>query len=188
MKMDFKTIDEIKDHLNNIGFFIAIENGHEPVFKTGDNPRSIRKITPIQEERLVNFILSNISNPYISIENNNIRPLARRVNYNIINEYRKEELRINKLENLHNTLNNVDYFYCSDNNNYYKVDDNETNKTGLFLIDKNLIPENKEIHVLNHSFNYIEEAFNFNGASNEFKKDYEKQVHEFNQISISTFR
>lgn len=186
--MEFKTIDDIKEHLNSIGFFIAFERGSEPVFKTGDNPRNFRRITPIEEERLINFIINNISNPFISIENNNIRPLARRINYNIINDYRKEQIRIDKLKKLHDKLNNVAYIYCSDNNNYYKVNDDETNKTGLFLIDKNLIPDHMEVYVCNHSFNYINEAFNFNGATNEFEEDYKKQVDEFNKIGVMSFK
>lgn len=188
VNLEFKTKKDINKFLNDNGIFLRQLNGGYKLFiKHSDNPESCLELREEQERRLVRFITSNTSNPYIDFNNdtNNIRIYATEIDYDILRNYQKENNSISKIKQLHDELQNWDYVYCIREDNFYKI--NNGNEKGLFLTDKKLISENDKVLSSKYHLEYLEKAAGFTGKSNEFEEKCFVEIDKFNKINISDF-
>lgn len=183
--MEFYTLDEARDYLNSIGFFYGTRGARlSPYLKKGENIGDIRLIGKWAEARLNKIILDRIVNPLINVDDINMRALAIHINYDTINKFKKEDAKSNKLKNLHDQLKKCEFIYIKDRRQYYKIKDKKLGKSGLFIIDKELIPSSKTITSFDN-YNTVEHAFNFKDTPNKYKEEYQLELDKFNTLSIS---
>lgn len=183
--MEFNSINDIKKYLNNIGFFYSTNGASlTPQLKIGDEIRNIKKIQVYEEKRLNDILINNTVNPLINVDDINIRVLGLRINYDIVNKFKKEEAKLNKLKTLHDKLNKCEFIYIKDRRQYYKIKDKKLGKSGLFIIDKELIPSSKTINSFDN-YSTVERAFNFKDTPNKYKEEYELELDKFNSLAIS---
>lgn len=186
--MEFYSLDEATEYLNSIGFFYGTSGARiSPYLKRGESTGNIRVIQKWEEARLNKIILDRVVNPLINIDDISIRPLATHINYDSINNFKKEEAKLKKLKDLHNKLNKCEFIYIKDKRQYYKIKDKKLGKSGLFIIDKELIPSSKTISSFDN-YNTVERAFNFKDTPNKYKEEYELELDKFNALSISTLK
>lgn len=188
--MEFKTIEEINSYLNSIGVYKRKFNGGFDLFiKTdSDKPESSLKMLPEKEIRLANFIISNTPNFNIDFFNNrnNIRIYATELDYDVINNFNKENNRLRKLKGLQDELQKYDYLYAIRESQFFQI--NSKNQNGLFLIDKDLVPEDGKIIESDKHIDYLKKCASFNGATNEFEEAYRKEMEKFKRISVCEFQ
>ena len=186
--MEFRTKKDINNYLDSIGVYKRKFNGGFDLFiKTNDKVESNLKMRPEQEARLANFIVSNTPNFNIDFFNDryNIRIYATELDYDIINNFNKENERLRKIKSLWDELQKYDYLYSIRESQYFQI--NDKNRKGLFLIDKDLVPDDGNIIESDKHIDYLKKAASFNGGTNPVEEDYRKEMSKFKTIAICEF-
>lgn len=185
--MEFKTTENINSYLNSIGVYLRrFNDGSDLFIKTSVKPESCLEMRPEQEVRLARFIISNTPNFNIDFYNDtfNIRVYATKLDYDVIQNFYKENDRLRNIKSLQDELQKYDYLYSIRESQFFQI--NSGNQKGLFLIDKNLL-ENGQIIESDKNINYLKQAASFNGATNEFEEAYREEMIKFNEIAICEF-
>lgn len=182
--MNFNNIKEIKQYLNNNGFFYS-KNGAviKPNIKTGEALSDIHQLLPIEEARLQEIIINNIVNPLILVEDINLRRLATIIDYRPINYYEKREKENQKLKETHKLLKDCKFIYIKDTGKYYKIQNSKVRKSGIFTISKELIPEEEDIKAFDN-YNTVKKAFHYKRSNNKNKEAYEMEYNKFKSLDI----
>lgn len=183
--MEFNNLDDVDKYLKDIGFFYSRSGaGFKPCLKIGNEIGDIKEIRSWEEKRLNDIIINNIINPLVNIDEFKLRVFAVRIDYSIVNKFKKKEAELNKLKTLHDKLNKCEFIYIKDRRQYYKIKDKKLGKSGLFIIDKELIPSSKTISSFDN-YSTVERAFNFKDTPNKYKGEYELELDKFNSLAIS---
>ncbi len=184
--MEFNNLNDIRKYLKDNGFFYAKHGATlRPHYKIGDeSTNDIKELLPLQEVRLREIITNAIVNPLVLMDDVKLRKLSIIIDYETINNYNKKQAESNKLSNLKKELKKCEYIYIKDRHQYYKIKDKRLGKSGLFVIDKELIPESKDI-VSYDNYNTIKKAFYYEDTPNKYESLYKIEVDKFNQLSIS---
>lgn len=187
--LEFKTKEEIKNYLDSIGVYKRKYNGGFDLFiKTSKKTESSLKMRPEQEVRLANFLVSNTPNFNIDFFNDsyNIRVYATEIDYDVINNFNKENNKLRNIKSLQDELQKFDYLYSIRESQYFQI--NDKNRKGLFLVDKDLVPTDANIVESDKHINYLKSAASFNGTANSFEAAYREEMSKFNKISICEFK
>ena len=182
--MEFNSLNEITEYLNNNGFFYT-KNGAvlKPHIKTGDGLTDIKQLLPVEELRLQEIITQNTINPLILVEDIKLRRLATNIDYKTINNYNKREKENNNIQETHKTLKDCKYIYIKDTGKYYQIQNSKVRKSGIFTISKELIPEKENIKAFDN-YNTVKKAFDFKKASNKYNEAYEQEVNKFDMLGV----
>lgn len=186
--MQFRSCKDIESWLIEEGYVIFKKgNSYKYNQKTGETLDDVRPLTDSEVSALYKIIKNSVVNPFIF--NNNFRILFKVVDLQIIERYNRRENLINKLERDSKRLKgNETYVYVKENGNYYKVQNGKLRKKGIFIIDKNLIPDKAYQNI--EVFNYrreLDDAFNYKGKTNKYKESFDKEKEIFNNINICEY-
>lgn len=182
--MEFNSLEDIRKYLVQHGFFYT-KNGVKlkPHIKVGDSIEDIKELLPIQELRMNEIVHNAVVNPLVLMDDVKLRKLAINIDYRTIDRYNKMEAESNKLSMLQKELKKCEYIYIKDKKQYYKIKDKRLGKSGLFIIDKELIPENKDM-VSYDNYNTIKKAFYYEKTPNKYKEEYQLELDKFNSLNV----
>lgn len=182
--MDFNSLEDIRKYLIQHGFFYT-KNGAvlKPHVKVGNSIDDIKELLPMEEVRMSEIIHNAVVNPLVLMDDVKLRKIAIIIDYRTINNYNKKQAESNKLSKLQKQLKKCEYIYIKDKNQYYKIKDKRLGKSGLFVIDKELIPESKDI-VSYDNYNTIKKAFYYEETQNKYEDLYKIEVEKFNTLDV----